>query len=65
VFMSFNLVALVLVYSVYPETSRKTLEEIDSHFGNSNIHSPDEGTANDLKDAAKVEVEELVGNSKV
>lgn len=60
IFMSFNLLALVLVYGFYPETARKTLEEIDSHFGRNNVHGPQEGTVDDLKAEAKVEMEEMV-----
>lgn len=44
IFMSFNVFAAVLVYSFYPETKKKTLEELDSHFGKLNIHSKTEAT---------------------
>jgi hypothetical protein len=37
IFMSFNVFAAILVYSFYPETKRKTLEELDEHFGKLNI----------------------------
>ncbi|KAH8684114.1 general substrate transporter [Ilyonectria robusta] len=44
IFMSFNVFAAILVYSCYPETKRKTLEELDSHFGKLNVHSETEAT---------------------
>jgi MFS family permease len=44
IFMSFNVFSAILVYSCYPETKRKTLEELDSHFGTLNVHSAAEAT---------------------
>ncbi|KAH6876334.1 general substrate transporter [Thelonectria olida] len=44
IFMSFNVFSAILVYSCYPETKRKTLEELDSHFGELNVHSESEAT---------------------
>lgn len=44
IFMSFNVFAAVLVYACYPETKKKTLEELDAHFGKANIHSEAEAT---------------------
>ena len=39
IFMSFNTFSAVLVYMFYPETKKKTLEELDAHFGKLNIHN--------------------------
>lgn len=44
IFMSFNVFSTILVYTMYPETKKKTLEELDSHFGKLNIHSDTEAT---------------------
>ncbi len=44
IFMAFNIFSAILVYSCYPETKRKTLEELDSHFGKLNILAKDEAT---------------------
>jgi hypothetical protein len=37
--MAFNVFSLFLVYLTYPETKGLSLEDLDSHFGNNNIHS--------------------------
>jgi MFS family permease len=44
IFMSFNVFSAILVYSCYPETKNKTLEELDSHFGSLNVHSEEDAT---------------------
>jgi MFS family permease len=44
IFMSFNIFSAILVYSFYPETKKKTLEELDSQFGKLNVHSTSEAT---------------------
>ncbi|EPE02453.1 hypothetical protein F503_00721 [Ophiostoma piceae UAMH 11346] len=44
IFMSFNIFAAVLIYTMFPETKNKTLEELDSHFGKLNVHFDDEAT---------------------
>lgn len=59
--MSFNVLSCCLVYTLYPETARKTLEEIDSHFGKINLHSPNEGTIDELKGEVTMENEEVIG----
>ncbi|GJN84220.1 hypothetical protein PLIIFM63780_007776 [Purpureocillium lilacinum] len=58
VFMAFNLFSIVLVYTMYPETKGLTLEEIDSHFGNSNLHA-ESGTAPKARLDEKHEVENV------
>lgn len=42
--MAFNVFSVFLVYLAYPETKGLSLEDLDSHFGNNNIHSEMEGT---------------------
>ncbi len=42
--MTFNVLSMVLVYTMYPETKGLTLEELDSHFGKDNLHAPLEVT---------------------
>lgn len=44
IFMSFNVFSAILVYSCYPETKNKTLEELDSHFGSLNVHAEEVAT---------------------
>ncbi|KAH8703021.1 general substrate transporter [Talaromyces proteolyticus] len=44
IFMTFNVLCMVLVYFKYPETKGLTLEEVDSHFGNCNVHSEHQAT---------------------
>ncbi|KAH9984185.1 general substrate transporter [Xylariaceae sp. FL0662B] len=44
IFMAFNVFSVFLVYIFYPETKKKTLEELDAHFGKLNIHSEEEAT---------------------
>jgi hypothetical protein len=39
IFMAFNVFSVFLVYLTYPETKGLSLEDLDSHFGNCNIHS--------------------------
>ncbi|KAK4088921.1 hypothetical protein Purlil1_6774 [Purpureocillium lilacinum] len=58
VFMTFNLFSIVLVYTMYPETKGLTLEEIDSHFGNSNLHA-ESGTGPKARLDEKHEVENV------
>ncbi|KAH7121421.1 general substrate transporter [Dactylonectria macrodidyma] len=58
IFMSFNVFSAILVYSCYPETKRKTLEELDSHFGKLNVHSENEATPKQMLDEAHDHVEE-------
>lgn len=57
IFMSFNVFAAALVYSCYPETKKKTLEELDAHFGKLNIHSENEGTPKQMLEAIPEHVE--------
>lgn len=58
VFMTFNLFSIVLVYTMYPETKGLTLEEIDSHFGNSSLHA-ESGTGPKARLDEKHEVENV------
>jgi hypothetical protein len=44
IFMAFNIFSFFLVYLKYPETKGLSLEDLDSHFGNSNVHSETEAT---------------------
>lgn len=44
IFMAFNIFSVCLVYLTYPETKGLSLEDLDSHFGNSNVHSETEAT---------------------
>ncbi|KAK5050530.1 hypothetical protein LTR84_003811 [Exophiala bonariae] len=60
IFMSFNLLSFVLVYTLYPETARKTLEEIDAHFGKINMRGADDGTIDDLKGETTVQNKEVI-----
>ncbi|CAM1501198.1 Fc.00g103600.m01.CDS01 [Cosmosporella sp. VM-42] len=53
IFMSFNIFSAILVYSCYPETKKKTLEELDSHFGSLNVHSENEATPKQMLDEAE------------
>jgi MFS family permease len=57
IFMSFNVFATILVYACYPETKRKTLEELDAHFGKLNIHSDMEATPKQMLDQGPEHVE--------
>lgn len=62
IFMSFNIFALVLIYWTYPETAKKTLEEIDSQFGNANVHSATEATPKEMMatQIEQIEVSQVV-----
>lgn len=62
IFMSFNVFAAILVYSCYPETKKKTLEELDAQFGKLNIHSESEATPKQMLDEGHEHVE--VGDNK-
>ena len=65
IFMSFNVFAAILVYACYPETKKKTLEELDSHFGKLNVHSETEATPKQmLAEHEHVEVDAIQGGSK-
>jgi MFS family permease len=57
IFMSFNVFATILVYACYPETKKKTLEELDAHFGKLNIHSDMEATPKQMLEQTPEHVE--------
>ncbi|KAF7561066.1 hypothetical protein G7046_g3057 [Stylonectria norvegica] len=57
IFMSFNVFSAILVYSCYPETKKKTLEELDSQFGKLNVHSEMEATPKQMLEEAHEHVE--------
>ncbi|KAH0835985.1 hypothetical protein FOPE_04243 [Fonsecaea pedrosoi] len=71
IFMAFNLVCLALVVLACPETAKKSLEEIDSHFGRMNVlDERDLGVGDKEMEkgrvgyAETVEVAEAVGGKK-
>jgi len=55
IFMAFNVVGVILVYTMYPETKGLSLEDIDSHFGKINIHTDSEGTPQQMLKEAEHE----------
>ncbi|KAH7112287.1 general substrate transporter [Dactylonectria estremocensis] len=63
VFTAINVLSVVLVYTMYPETKGLTLEEIDSHFGKSNFHSETEATPKVML-GDRVEQVEINGSRK-
>ncbi|KPA39269.1 high-affinity glucose transporter [Fusarium langsethiae] len=57
IFMSFNVFSAILVYSCYPETKNKTLEELDSNFGSLNVHSEEVATPKQMLGGEEERVE--------
>jgi hypothetical protein len=53
--MAFNILCVVLVYFKYPETDGLSLEEVDSHFGNCNVHSENEATPKQMAESGMAE----------
>jgi hypothetical protein len=61
--MAFNIFAAILVYSTFPETKKKTLEELDSQFGSCSLHFPEGGATKEAEHGGREHVE-LVGENK-
>ncbi|KAJ9150404.1 High-affinity glucose transporter [Pleurostoma richardsiae] len=57
IFMAFNVFSVFLVYGFYPETKKKTLEELDAHFGRLNVHSEEEATPKQMLEEGHEHVE--------
>jgi hypothetical protein len=61
--MAFNIFGALLVYSTFPETKGKTLEELDSQFGSCNIQFSEGGATKEVEGGDREHVE-VVGEDK-
>ncbi|KAL2807711.1 general substrate transporter [Aspergillus granulosus] len=57
IFMAFNIFAAVLVYATFPETKKKTLEELDSQFGSCSLQFPEADGTKEVEDGEREHVE--------
>ncbi|KAL3442755.1 general substrate transporter [Aspergillus insuetus] len=63
IFMAFNIFGALLVYSTFPETKNKTLEELDSQFGSCNLQFSEGGATKEVEGGDREHVE-VVGENK-